>query len=56
MSALSRKISFFVRIAVSVGLIAFMLSRLDLENMMRFLRRADLWLVLLTLVTVFIDR
>ena len=55
MSALSRKLSLFVRIAVSVGLIAFMLSRLDFENMVRFLRRADLGLVFLTLVTVFID-
>ncbi len=56
MSASSRKVSFFVRIAVSVGLIAFMLSRLDFENMVRFLRRADLSLVFLTLVTVFVDR
>ena len=56
MSALSRRLSLFVRIAVSVGLIVFMLSRLDFENMTVFLRRADLWLVLLTLVTVFVDR
>ena len=56
MSALSRKLLLLIRIVVSVGLIAFMLSRLDLENMLRFLRRADLWLVLLTLVAVFVDR
>ena len=55
-SAVAGKLSFLIRIAVSIGLIAFMLSRLDLENMSRFLRRADVSLVLLTLVTVFIDR
>jgi uncharacterized membrane protein YbhN (UPF0104 family) len=55
-SALSRKLSLFLRIAVSVGLIAFMLSRLDLDNMLRFLRRADPGLVVLTLLTVFTDR
>ena len=56
MSELSRKLSFFLRIAVSIGLIGYMLTRLDLENMARFLRRADVGLVLLTLVTVFMDR
>ena len=56
MSALEGKLSFLIRIAVSIGLIAFMLSRLDLDNMLRFLRRADVSLVLLTLVTVFVDR
>jgi uncharacterized protein (TIRG00374 family) len=55
-SALSNKLSLFVRVAVSVGLIAYMLTRLDLENMLRFLRRADLGLVFLTLVTVVVDR
>ena len=55
-SALEGKLSFLIRIAVSIGLIAFMLSRLDLDNMLRFLRRADVSLVLLTLVTVFVDR
>jgi len=55
-SASSRRLFLFVRVAVSVGLIAFMVSRLDIDNMARFLRRADPWLVLLTLVTVFIDR
>ena len=56
MSALKGKLSVLIRIVVSIGLIAFMLSRLDLENMLRFLRRADVSLVLATLVTVFIDR
>lgn len=56
MSVLSRRLFLFVRVAVSVGLIAFMLSRLDFEKMTVFLRRADLWLVLLTLVAVFVDR
>jgi uncharacterized protein (TIRG00374 family) len=54
--ALEGKLSFLIRIAVSLGLIAFMLSRLDLDNMLRFLRGADVSLVLLTLVTVFVDR
>ena len=40
-SALEGKLSFLIRIAVSIGLIAFMLSRLDLDNMLRFLRRAS---------------
>ncbi len=55
-SALNGKLSFLIRIAVSLGLIAFMLSRLDGDDMLRFLRRADVSLVLLTLVTVFVDR
>lgn len=56
MSARRGKLSFFLRVAVSAGLVAYMISRLDLENMGRFVRRADLGLVLVTLVTVFIDR
>ena len=55
-SAVAGKLSFLIRIAMSVGLIVFMLSRLDLENMLRFLRRADVSLVLATLVAVFVDR
>jgi len=55
-SVLSGRLSFALRVVVSLGLIAFMLSRLDLENMLRFLRRADAFLVFLTLVTVFVDR
>lgn len=55
-SALNGKLSFLIRIAVSLGLIAFMLSRLDGDDMLRFLPRADVSLVLLTLVTVFVDR
>ncbi len=56
MSLFRRRLSLFFRIAASLGLIALMLSCLDTENMWRFLRRADLGLVLLTLVTVLIDR
>lgn len=56
MSARRGKVSLFLRVGVSVALIAYMLSRLDLENMLRFLRRADVVLVMLTLVTVFVDR
>jgi uncharacterized membrane protein YbhN (UPF0104 family) len=55
-STFSRRLFLLLRVVVSVGLIAFMVSRLDLENMARFLRRADLGLVALTLVTVFVDR
>jgi uncharacterized protein (TIRG00374 family) len=43
-------------LAVSAVLVAFLLTRLDLSDMARYLARADLWLVLLTLVTVFMDR
>ena len=56
MSALSGRLSLALRVVVSLGLIAFMLSRLDFENMLRFLRRADAFLVVLTLAAVFIDR
>jgi uncharacterized protein (TIRG00374 family) len=51
-----KRISFFLRIAVSVGLVALMVSRLDTSNMMRLLRRADLLLVGLTLLAVLADR
>jgi hypothetical protein len=51
-----KRISFFLRAAVSLGLVALMISRLDTSNMMRFLRRADLTLVGLTLLAVFADR
>jgi len=50
------KLSLLLRIVVSVGLIGFLVTRLDLENMLRFLRRADVSLVLATLVAVFVDR
>lgn len=50
------KLSVVLRVAVSVGLISFMVSYLDLENMGRYLRRADMGLVALTLVAVFADR
>ncbi len=56
MSSTSRRISFFLRVAVSIGLVAFMVTRLDTSNMMRFLRRADLVLVALTLLAVLADR
>lgn len=56
MSARRRRLSLALRVAVSFGLVSFLLSRLDLENMLRFLGRADGFLVFLTLVTVFIDR
>jgi uncharacterized protein (TIRG00374 family) len=55
-SSKSKRISFFVRVAISIGLVAFMISRLDTSNMMRFLRRADLVLVALTLLAVLADR
>ncbi|HJS73453.1 MAG TPA: flippase-like domain-containing protein, partial [Vicinamibacteria bacterium] len=56
MSSSSKRIWFFLRIAISIGLVAFMISRLDTSNMMRFLRRADLLLVALTLLAVLADR
>ena len=56
LTRVSRRISLLLRLAVSLGLIAFMLSRLDLENMLGFLKRADPFLVLLTLAAVFLDR
>ncbi len=51
-----RRASLVLRIAVSVGLIVFMISKLDIENMMRFVRRADVLLVFWTLVAVLADR
>ena len=48
--------AWILRIAVSVALIAWLLSRLDIRNMAGFLARADWWLVALTLVTVAMDR
>jgi glycosyltransferase 2 family protein len=54
--SLRKRISLVFRIAVSVGLIAFMISKLDVENMMRFVRRADGVLVFWTLVAVLVDR
>jgi uncharacterized protein (TIRG00374 family) len=45
-----------VRAAVSVVLIGFLLSRLDVGNMSRFLSRANWLLVAITLVTVVMDR
>lgn len=56
MSALSGRLSFALRVVVSLGLIAFMLSRLDLANMLGFIKRADVLFVFLTLAAVFIDR
>jgi uncharacterized protein (TIRG00374 family) len=43
-------------LVVSGVLIGILLSRLDLRDMGRFLARADVFLVVLTLVTVFVDR
>lgn len=52
-----RKRAFLVlRVAVSVGLIAWLISKLDIENMMRFVRRADGLLVFWTLIAVLVDR
>ncbi|HEY7816747.1 MAG TPA: lysylphosphatidylglycerol synthase transmembrane domain-containing protein, partial [Vicinamibacteria bacterium] len=55
-SSSSRRISLVLRIAVSVGLVVLMISRLDTSNMIRYLRRADLFLVSLTLLAVLADR
>jgi uncharacterized protein (TIRG00374 family) len=55
-SSNSKRISFFLRVAISIGLVVFMISRLDTSNMMRFLRRADVLLVALTLLAVLADR
>lgn len=49
-------LSLGVRLVVSAILIAALLIRLDLRDMGRFLSRADLLLVGLTLVTVLVDR
>lgn len=54
--SLRRHWSLGLRLAVSAVLVAFLLTRLDLSDMARYLARADPWLVLLTLVTVFMDR
>lgn len=51
-----RRFWWILRIAVSVALFTFLLSRLDVRNMASFLARADWWLVALTVVTVAIDR
>ena len=51
-----RSLWFVVRVSVSVALIAFLLSRLDVGNMARFLSGVDWSLVALTLVTVVMDR
>lgn len=56
MSSLSKRLSLFLRVAVSIGLVAFMVSKLDTSNMLRFLRRADVALVALTLLAVLADR
>ena len=50
------KLSVFLRVVVSVGLIVFMFSRLDFRNMIYFVGKADLFLVGLTLVAVLADR
>ena len=51
-----RSFWFVVRVVVSAALLAFLLSRLDVRNMVRFLSGADWLLVALTLVTVVTDR
>ncbi len=51
-----RSFWFVIRVSVSAALIAFLLSRLDVRNMARFLSGADWLLVALTLVTVAMDR
>ncbi|MGH9322326.1 MAG: lysylphosphatidylglycerol synthase transmembrane domain-containing protein [Vicinamibacteria bacterium] len=56
MSSASGRLALLFRLAVSLGLIAVMVSRLDTSNMMKFLRRADLALVALTLAAVLLDR
>jgi uncharacterized protein (TIRG00374 family) len=55
-SLLRRRVSLLLRVAVSTALIAFAMSRLDVDDMLRFLRRADGFLVAMTLLTVFADR
>src|SRR3970282_1544511 len=55
-SSFSKRLSLFLRVAVSIGLVAFMVSKLDTSNMLRFLRRADVALVALTLLAVLADR
>jgi len=51
-----RSLWWIIRVGVSVALIGFLLSRLDVSNMARFLSGADWLLVALTLVTVVMDR
>ena len=51
-----RHLSLFLRLAVSAALIALLLSRLDVRDMGRFLLDADLFLVVVTLITVLMDR
>ena len=53
---MSGRLSLFLRIAVSVGLVLLMISKLDTSNMLRFVRRADVGLVALTLAAVLADR
>jgi hypothetical protein len=55
-SSFSKRLSFFLRVAVSIGLVALMVTRLDTANMLRFVRRADVGLVALTLLAVLADR
>lgn len=49
-------VSLVLRLGVSGALVAYLLTTLDTETMARFLRRAHLPLVALTLVTVMMDR
>jgi len=49
-------LSLALRLAVSLGLVVWMLSRLDARDMGRFLARAELGLVAITLATVVLDR
>ncbi len=56
MKSFPKHLSLFLRVAVSIGLVLFMVSKLDTSNMLRFLRRADLGLVALTLLAVLADR
>jgi uncharacterized protein (TIRG00374 family) len=52
----AKRFWFFLRVAVSIGLVALMISKLDTTNMVRFIRRADVLLVALTLLAVLADR
>ncbi|HXV65281.1 MAG TPA: lysylphosphatidylglycerol synthase transmembrane domain-containing protein [Vicinamibacteria bacterium] len=56
MSAVSKRVQLALRLAVSAGLVLLLVSRLDTENMARFVRRADLLLVLITFLAVLVDR
>ncbi|HLE71195.1 MAG TPA: lysylphosphatidylglycerol synthase transmembrane domain-containing protein, partial [Vicinamibacteria bacterium] len=56
MSSFSKRLSLFLRVGVSIGLVALMVSKLDTANMLRFIRRADVALVALTLLAVLADR